>query len=68
MKMKYIRQLLSNDVASVLMEGHGIPNKHLDYPGLSISYWISKEHFLGSDWEAVQEATEKGMYLNKLLH
>ncbi|KAG2219623.1 hypothetical protein INT45_011348 [Circinella minor] len=53
-------QLLSNDIASVLMEGHGIPNKHLDYPGLSISYWISKEHFLGSDWEAVQETTEKG--------
>ncbi|KAI9256577.1 mediator of RNA polymerase II transcription subunit 1-domain-containing protein [Phascolomyces articulosus] len=53
-------QLLSNDIASVLMEGHGIPNKHLDYPGLSISYWISKEHFLGSDWESVQETTEKG--------
>ncbi|KAI9492303.1 mediator of RNA polymerase II transcription subunit 1-domain-containing protein [Zychaea mexicana] len=52
-------QLLSKDVASVLMEGHGVPNKHLDYPGLSISYWISKELFLGSDWEAVGEAIEK---------
>ncbi|KAI8146298.1 mediator of RNA polymerase II transcription subunit 1-domain-containing protein [Fennellomyces sp. T-0311] len=53
-------QLLSNDIASVLMEGHGIPNQHLDYPGLSISYWVSKERFLGSNWEDVRESIENG--------
>ncbi|KAI7885606.1 hypothetical protein K492DRAFT_141418 [Lichtheimia hyalospora FSU 10163] len=45
--------VVSNDMASVLMEGHGIPNQHFDYPGLSISYWMCKALVLGNDWDEV---------------
>lgn len=48
-----VRLVVSNDMASVLMEGHGIPNQHFDYPGLSISYWMCKELVLGNDWSEV---------------
>lgn len=36
------------------MEGHGIPCRHLDYPGLSIAYFIDKPSLLGTDWTALQ--------------
>ncbi|KAI9320735.1 mediator of RNA polymerase II transcription subunit 1-domain-containing protein [Dichotomocladium elegans] len=52
--------LLSNDIASILMEGHGVPNQHLDYPGISISYWINKELVLGNDWNEALESITRG--------
>lgn len=43
------------------MEGHGLPSYHLDFPGLSIAYWISKELVIGNDWAAVRSSIGKGM-------
>lgn len=44
----------------MLMEGHGLPSYHLDFPGLSIAYWISKELVIGNDWAAVRSSIGKG--------
>lgn len=42
------------------MEGHGIPNLHLDYPGISISYWMCKNAIGNSNWDQIQRAFEMG--------
>ncbi|KAF7731884.1 hypothetical protein EC973_007715 [Apophysomyces ossiformis] len=51
--------LLSEDVAGVLMEGHGIPNLYLDYPGITLSYWIQKEILENTNWEEVRQQLEQ---------
>ncbi|KAG0175982.1 hypothetical protein DFQ29_006719 [Apophysomyces sp. BC1021] len=61
MKLVYNQEtlMLSEDVASVLMEGHGIPNLYLDYPGITLSYWIQKEFMLGTNWDEVRQQLEQ---------
>ncbi|KAI9012077.1 hypothetical protein CLU79DRAFT_771211 [Phycomyces nitens] len=59
--------VLDDNLASVLMEGHGIPSMYLDNPGISISYWIDKKYVLGGNWKAVQESIDKDQN-NQLLH
>ncbi|GAA5794946.1 hypothetical protein HPULCUR_000296 [Helicostylum pulchrum] len=51
---------IESNLKSVLLEGHGIPNLHLDYPGISISYWMCKNAISGSNWDQIQQAFEMG--------
>ncbi|KAL0093672.1 hypothetical protein F4703DRAFT_1830656 [Phycomyces blakesleeanus] len=59
--------LLDDDLASVLMEGRGIPSLYLDHPGVSISYWIDKKYVLGGDWKSVQKSIDRDQN-NQLLY
>lgn len=43
----------------VLLEGHGVPNLHLDYPGISIAYWMDKKVIEGCNWTEMKESFEK---------
>ncbi|KAI8337588.1 hypothetical protein BC941DRAFT_352892 [Chlamydoabsidia padenii] len=52
--------LLSNDILGVLSEGHGVPNLFLDYPGISIAYWVDKLKAKTIDWNSVGAAIEEG--------
>ncbi|KAI8377586.1 uncharacterized protein BYT42DRAFT_497464 [Radiomyces spectabilis] len=52
--------LVSGDMGTILMEGHGVPSLYLDYPGLSIAYWIDKKSMLDTDWESVRKSVENG--------
>ncbi|KAL4210481.1 mediator of RNA polymerase II transcription subunit 1-domain-containing protein [Rhizopus microsporus] len=45
---------VESDLLTVLLEGHGIPCLHLNYPGISICYWVDKFHN-DIDWEQVKE-------------
>ncbi|ORY97956.1 mediator of RNA polymerase II transcription subunit 1-domain-containing protein [Syncephalastrum racemosum] len=47
----------NNEVSDILMEGHGVPCRHLDYPGLSIAYFIDKRSLLETDWTALQSSS-----------
>lgn len=51
---------MESDLTSVLLEGHGIPNLHLDYSGISIAYWMDKEAIKTSNWNGIQQSFEKG--------
>jgi hypothetical protein len=51
---------MESDLTNVLLEGHGIPNMHLDYPGISIAYWMDKEAIKSSDWNGIKQSFEKG--------
>jgi hypothetical protein len=42
------------------MEGHGIPCLHLDYPGISICYWIDQNTVYNNNWEATKIDFEGG--------
>ncbi|KAI9365745.1 hypothetical protein BD770DRAFT_312536 [Pilaira anomala] len=44
------------NLKTVLLEGHGIPNLHLDYPGISISYWMSKQAINHNNWSQMEQA------------
>jgi hypothetical protein len=51
---------MESDMKTILLEGHGIPNLHLDYPGISIAYWMCKKATDGSNWEEIKQSFEKG--------
>ncbi|KAI9279811.1 mediator of RNA polymerase II transcription subunit 1-domain-containing protein [Sporodiniella umbellata] len=44
------------DFSTVLTEGHGIPCMNLDYPGISLAYWLEKSTAVDVDWSEVQES------------
>ncbi|GAN00585.1 hypothetical protein MAM1_0001c00007 [Mucor ambiguus] len=46
---------------NVLLQGHGVPNLHLNYPGISIAYWMDKEHVDNVPWEDAKSAFETGI-------
>ncbi|CAO3631407.1 unnamed protein product [Mucor fragilis] len=46
---------------NVLVQGHGVPNLHLNYPGISIAYWMDKEHMDNVPWEEAKSAFETGI-------
>ncbi|KAG1077826.1 hypothetical protein G6F42_024594 [Rhizopus arrhizus] len=46
---------------NVLLQGHGVPNLHLNYPGISIAYWMDKEHVDSVAWEEAKTAFETGI-------
>ncbi|RCH88753.1 hypothetical protein CU097_004074, partial [Rhizopus azygosporus] len=58
--LKDLKTICSNelqvepDLLTILLEGHGIPCLHLNYPGISICYWVDKSHN-DIDWEQVKE-------------
>ncbi|KAI8081280.1 uncharacterized protein BX664DRAFT_366728 [Halteromyces radiatus] len=52
--------LLSNNLLDVLLEGHGVPSFNLDYPGISIAYWIDKVKAKDIDWDDVRTSVENG--------
>ncbi|ORZ18908.1 hypothetical protein BCR42DRAFT_478055 [Absidia repens] len=51
--------LLSNNILDVLLDGHGIPSLYLDYPGISIAYWINKTKAKTIDWDDVRDTVEQ---------
>lgn len=51
---------MESDLTTVLLEGHGIPNLHLDYPGISIAYWMCKQAIDSSNWNEIKHAFQKG--------
>lgn len=58
--IRVYRLLLSNNTLSVLMEGHGIPSLYLNYPSVSIAYWIDKGKSSTIDWDEVGNHIESG--------
>lgn len=50
---------MESDLTVVLLEGHGIPNLHLDYPGISIAYWMCKQDMVNTKWHEIQHAFQK---------
>lgn len=51
---------MESDLTTVLLEGHGIPNLHLDYPGISIAYWMCKRAIDSSQWHDIKQAFQQG--------
>ncbi|KAI7893801.1 uncharacterized protein EV154DRAFT_416287 [Mucor mucedo] len=51
---------MESDLTTVLLEGHGIPNLHLDYPGISIAYWMCKQAIDSSQWHDIKHAFQQG--------
>ncbi|KAG2207159.1 hypothetical protein INT47_012212 [Mucor saturninus] len=51
---------MESDLTTVLLEGHGIPNLHLDYPGISIAYWMCKQAIDSSQWHDIKRAFQQG--------
>ncbi|KAI8885357.1 hypothetical protein K501DRAFT_180104, partial [Backusella circina FSU 941] len=51
----------SDGICGVLMEGHGIPCLHLDYPGISICYWIDQHTVYKNNWDSVKGDFEGGI-------
>ncbi|KAI8641571.1 mediator of RNA polymerase II transcription subunit 1-domain-containing protein, partial [Parasitella parasitica] len=49
------------ELTNVLTQGHGIPNLHLNYPGISIAYWMDKEHMDSINWQEVKTTFETGI-------
>lgn len=47
-----------SNLETVLLDGHGIPSLHLDYPGISIAYWMDKKVINGANWEEIQQSFE----------
>lgn len=56
------RLLLSNNILDVLLDGHGIPSLYLDYPGISIAYWMDKTKAKTIDWDDVRDTVEQSKY------
>ncbi|CAO3608624.1 unnamed protein product [Cunninghamella echinulata] len=54
--------LLSNNTLGVLLEGHGIPSLYLNYPSVSIAYWIDKGKSSTIDWDDVGNHIESGKH------
>lgn len=46
------------DLSTVLLEGHGIPTLYLNYPGISISYWMNKQDLNSTSWDEVRSALD----------
>lgn len=57
LKFVYYSAIVSN-LETVLLDGHGIPSLHLDYPGISIAYWMDKKVINGCNWEEIQQSFE----------
>jgi hypothetical protein len=49
------------EFANILLQGHGIPNLHLNYPGISIAYWMDKEYLDSISWDETKTAFETGV-------
>ncbi|CEP12406.1 hypothetical protein [Parasitella parasitica] len=49
------------ELANILMQGHGIPNLHLNYPGVSIAYWMDKKDRDSANWQEVKTAFDNGI-------
>lgn len=49
------------EFANILLQGHGIPNLHLNYPGISIAYWMDKDHLDSISWGEIKTAFETGI-------
>jgi hypothetical protein len=47
---------MDSNLSKVLLEGHGIPTLYLNYPGISISYWMTREDLNSTSWDEVKSA------------
>ncbi|KAI8994632.1 mediator of RNA polymerase II transcription subunit 1-domain-containing protein [Pilobolus umbonatus] len=50
---------MESDLSIVLLEGHGIPCLHLDYPGISINYWMDKYTTINTHWDEVNHYIQR---------
>jgi hypothetical protein len=51
---------MESDPSIVLLEGHGIPSLHLQYPGISIAYWMNRQDVIDSHWSEIKSSFEQG--------
>ncbi|KAI8984722.1 mediator of RNA polymerase II transcription subunit 1-domain-containing protein [Mycotypha africana] len=48
------------DMACILVEGHGIPSLHFNFPGISIAYWMDIDMINQTTWDEVKTAFDNG--------
>lgn len=60
LKTIYNQELLmaSNNPAQVMNNGHGIPQMHVDHPGLSIFFWAGPVEMLETEWGQLEASIE----------
>jgi hypothetical protein len=52
--------MASNNPGQVLNNGHGIPQMHIDHPGLSIFFWAGPVEVLETEWGQLEASIENG--------
>ncbi|KAG2177123.1 hypothetical protein INT43_007779 [Umbelopsis isabellina] len=59
-KTIYNQELLmaSNNPGQVMNNGHGIPQMHVDHPGLSIFFWAGPVEMLETEWGQLEASIE----------
>ncbi|KAM3582470.1 hypothetical protein VKS41_005115 [Umbelopsis sp. WA50703] len=65
----YSQELLmaSNNPGQVLNNGHGIPQMHIDHPGLSIFFWAGPVEVLETEWGQLEASIENASKAHFLL-